>query len=538
MKEENKIKYFAYLRKSTEGDERQILSIDSQKDKIYEYFNDLDIVEILEEKHSAFKPYNRPVFAEMISRIQTGEAKGIIAWHPDRLSRNEIDASTITYFIRTGIISDLKFASYNFDNSPEGIMMLQLALSQSQYFSSKLGKDVKRGLEKRFKIGWAPNKVPEGYRTYLQENGFKIVIPDQERFDFIKKSFDLLLTGEHTISEVLNTLNNEWGFTTRKKGRKLGGKPMSRSAFYRIFSDPFYIGMIKLKDEERKGKHKPMLSPDEFNQVQKILGKYGKPRRRKYEFPYRGLIRCKNCNGLITADYKHQIIKSQQTMKTFVYYHCARRPGELACGQKPITQTEAERQIIKEIAKHQLNPKFLELALEIINNLSHEEEKNNEIIRERIKKTKKNLKDDIKSLTQMRCKNLLSDEEYLESKNDLVAQLSKLPETDKDVSINDEEVNDLTIKTFEFAFNGLNRFVNGSLDDKRVIFSNLFSECYMKDKKLLILVNKWFEPIKNYRYLLNDKIKCFEMRKTPINKGDEALIHTLSPALAVKRDSD
>ncbi len=73
---------------------------------------------------------------------------GIIAWHPDRLSRNEIDASTITYLVRTGVIHGLKFGSYNFDNSPEGIMMLQLALSQSQYFSSKLGKDVKRGLEK------------------------------------------------------------------------------------------------------------------------------------------------------------------------------------------------------------------------------------------------------------------------------------------------------------------------------------------------------------------------------------------------------
>ena len=55
-----KIKYFAYVRKSTEGDERQALSIDSQKDKVREFFSGLEIVDIMEEKHSAFTLYNRP----------------------------------------------------------------------------------------------------------------------------------------------------------------------------------------------------------------------------------------------------------------------------------------------------------------------------------------------------------------------------------------------------------------------------------------------------------------------------------------------
>lgn len=114
----DKIKYFAYARKSTEGEERQAISIESQKDKIKEFFSDLEIVQTFEERHSAFIPYNRPAFKEMIERIQNGEAQGIITWHPDRLSRNEIDAATITYMIRMGQIKDLKFGSYNFDNSP------------------------------------------------------------------------------------------------------------------------------------------------------------------------------------------------------------------------------------------------------------------------------------------------------------------------------------------------------------------------------------------------------------------------------------
>ena len=70
------MKYFAYVRKSTEGEERQALSISSQIDKAKEIFGNLNIVEVLEEKHSAFKPHQRPVFENMIKRIEKGEADG------------------------------------------------------------------------------------------------------------------------------------------------------------------------------------------------------------------------------------------------------------------------------------------------------------------------------------------------------------------------------------------------------------------------------------------------------------------------------
>src|SRR5258708_29418185 len=117
------LKYFGYVRKSTEGEERQALSIQAQKEKIEEFFGDVKIVKVYEERQSAFEPYKRPVFQKMLDRIRDGDAQGILAWHPDRLSRNEIDAGAITYMIRQGFIKDLKFGSYNFDNSPEGIWM-------------------------------------------------------------------------------------------------------------------------------------------------------------------------------------------------------------------------------------------------------------------------------------------------------------------------------------------------------------------------------------------------------------------------------
>src|SRR3989344_5763115 len=158
---ETEIKYFAYVRKSSEGQERQALSIPAQKEKVQKMFPGLDI-EFIEEEKSAFKP-GRPMFAQMIARMDKGEKVGLIAYHPDRLSRNEVDASSITYRVRKGGIADLKFATYHFENNPEGIWMLQMALSQSQYESAKKGRDVKRGLEMKAKMGWRPSGAPIGY---------------------------------------------------------------------------------------------------------------------------------------------------------------------------------------------------------------------------------------------------------------------------------------------------------------------------------------------------------------------------------------
>lgn len=81
MARDNKIKYFAYVRKSSEGEERQALSIPAQKDQIIKVFGHLDI-EFVEDRASAFKPFNRPAFADMLECIRKGERTGLIAWHP------------------------------------------------------------------------------------------------------------------------------------------------------------------------------------------------------------------------------------------------------------------------------------------------------------------------------------------------------------------------------------------------------------------------------------------------------------------------
>jgi len=118
MSKDNKAKhqtrnFFIYARKSTDSEDRQIRSINDQIAELKELAKKehLEIVDLLVEKQTAKKP-DRPVFAEMLKRIEAGEAMGILVWHPDCLARNSVDGGQIIYLVDTGIIIELKFPTF------------------------------------------------------------------------------------------------------------------------------------------------------------------------------------------------------------------------------------------------------------------------------------------------------------------------------------------------------------------------------------------------------------------------------------------
>jgi len=83
--------FVLYARKSTDSEERQVLSIDAQLSELREFANKerLSVLREFVESQTAKEP-GRPVFNEMMSLLEAGEADGIIAWHPDRLARSSI----------------------------------------------------------------------------------------------------------------------------------------------------------------------------------------------------------------------------------------------------------------------------------------------------------------------------------------------------------------------------------------------------------------------------------------------------------------
>lgn len=516
MKEKYAIKYFAYVRKSSEGQERQALSIPAQKEKLLQSFPDLDI-EFIEEEKSAFKPYNRAHLTQMLERIDRGERTGLIAYHPDRLSRNEIDASSITYRIRNGAIADLKFATYYFENNPEGIWMLQMALAQSQYDSAKKGRDVKRGLEMKAKMGWRPSGAPIGYRnTPLKEKGFKTIEKDPERFHLVRRMWDLMITGQYTVAEVWK-MSKEWGLTTVPH-RTIGGKTLTRSYVYKnIFQNPFYYGYFPYKEKEtgaivwQKGQHEPMIGEWEYNLVQQNIGRTNAPRpKTQKDMAFTGsLMRCAVCDSSITAEAK---VKRQKNgnVHHYVYYHCTRKKDP-NCTEKSIELKQLTSQVHKILEGVTISERFKSWAIKNLHEIRKVEAEDQSKILKRKHSELELVNEQLSGLLtrfsspQNANGELISNEEYQALKNRLLGRKNGLEAELVAQGKEKEQWLELSEKTFNFACYARIWFEKGDKKTKRAILACLGSNLVLKDQKININLHPFFLSIlENKKSLISE----------------------------------
>jgi len=320
------MKYFLYARKSTDDEERQILSIEAQLAELKEFANTekLEIAASFTEAKTAKEP-GRMKFGEMLSRIEAGEADGILSWHPDRLARNSIDGGKIIYLVDKNKIKSLKFPTFWFENTPQGKFMLNIAFGQSKYYIDNLSENVKRGLRQKLRRGEYPGKAPIGY---LHDRFKKTIHVDKTKAKLIKKLFEIYATGEYSL-KYLQSQFKDLGLISRR------GYPPSINMIQYILTQPFYYGVFKYNGEIYQGQFEPIITKKLFDKVQTVMQNRGKPhKKKKHDYIFtNGYIKCGTCGTCITAEKQ----------KGHIYYRCTKKKG--ACAEKYIREEELAQQL-------------------------------------------------------------------------------------------------------------------------------------------------------------------------------------------------
>jgi site-specific DNA recombinase len=536
------LRYLAYTRKSEMRQEYQLLSLPAQRESIERQFPDLNIVRWMEpESQSAFKP-GRPVFNKMMEMIERGEADAIVAYHPNRCARNEIDSARITYALR-GPLRDLKFCTYNFEGSAEGVMWLQFTMNQGQYESTKQGRDVRRGMKYKARGGERPGQVPHGYKKvpicdengeFIKNSKDKLITKtekDPERFELVKTMWRLLLYEGYTPAQIRKKANNEWGFTTRpirKKGSKReGGNPLGTSGIYRIFSNRFYAGQVKHNDEHYQGEHEAMITEEEYDFAQKLLGANGRPRTNKNEHPFGGIIKCGVCGCQIVAKPNVKLIKSTAKIKTYLHYRCTRKSVKRPCDQRKYTSVEVlNEQIDAELSKYEIIPEFRELALSILHRTHKVEVHDRTAIYKSQQKRRDEIQEQIDNLTGQLSRGIVEEDDYTRQRDLLKSQLVKIDQEMRGTEQRAENWVELTEKAFDFTTYARIRFrETQNLKEKGDILRTLGAEITLKDNQLTIVPNKWLAAIgKEYPSIYREYQKVRTNKKTPLQEMPSEII--------------
>jgi DNA invertase Pin-like site-specific DNA recombinase len=393
-------RYFLYARKSTDTEDKQVRSIEDQLAELREFAktNHLSIVETFVEKQTAKVP-GRPIFNELIKRIEQRHASGIIAWHPNRLSRNSVDTGYLVYMMDQDVLLEIRTPGQSFKNTPNDKFLLNLLCSQAKLENDNKAIDVKRAMRQKAKDGIYPLRAPVGY---LNDPLTRKIAVDPKTAPMIREMFERYAGGTSTLRD-LKAIFDPKGL------RSKSGTLIGLSGYQHILCNAFYHGIFCFADETYEGKHEPLVPKSLFDRVQATMRDRGKPRRTRREPRlYQAMFRCGECGCAITAEIQ----------KGYTYLRCTKKKG--TCRQPFLREENAIENVKRVIAEVAMPKHWIDWLEESFQSRRIEEQLHLQEQRDDLRATINAAQQRLDRLTRLYIDNMLSLHEYQRTKAQLI----------------------------------------------------------------------------------------------------------------------
>ena len=462
-KQTENLKFISYCRKSSESEDKQTLSIDSQKRELKKIIerDRLKNISTLWESKSAYK-IGREEFSNMLEALETGKANAILTFHLTRLARNSQDGGKIIYMMDEGIIQEIRTPEKIFKNTTDDKFLMQIHFAMAKKSSDDTSDFVKRDIKAKLLKGEYPSDVGIGYlnidndgkisgKQYTLEKQIelsKINRPlkriEQDPFiaPLVARLYEECATGRHTVEELRHKAY-EWGITGKRSNKKL-----SKSTIHGLLTNPLYYGAIRWKKriyepEElpEETSHEPIVSLELFNRVQEVLGLRNRPVGTKKFYSFSNLMKCGKCGGNISG----------LTVKGISYYRCMKCTG--------LSYTREDK-ILEQLGgyanKMTIDEDFYNIAIEEINKANEKELSGRDAIIKQQQRELKNCQARLDNLLRLKISpsnndgKLLDDNEFIEQKKEILAEMKLIKEKMSDTDQQSQNWFNNCVEYFDF----------------------------------------------------------------------------------------
>lgn len=430
---------FCYCRVSTDRQAIEGYSLEQQQKNCERLAKSkgLKIIENFVDEGETATVSTRRQFMRMLNECEKKTVSHVLVYHTDRFARNNFDHHFTKKLLERLGITLLSVTQPMIDDSPEGKLLDAVMAAINQFYSDDLSRKTMSGMYGRWETGWWICGAPHGYMNTNKDGKIskRAFTPEKQQYvetlgrppypieidpftaPYIKKAFELYATNNFSYYNL--------GQFLFEKGLKTSnGKPLAHSTIHQIITNPFYYGKMRWNNEERMGKHEPLIDEALFKHCQLIAAqkRHFILRQRKHDFLLRGVIFCNRCTQRYTAEW-HKL--NSVNADKIAYYHCAKRKP---CKSPYIEMNEMESMVEKELHKVKFSEEFIQALSDKVKDYLTTQGSRNSDAEQVLVKRRGELKKQKSELLSYLVNKVIDKDEFAEKKAELDLEITGINE--------------------------------------------------------------------------------------------------------------
>lgn len=488
--------FVIYARKSSEAEDRQMLSVSAQVAELTALAKSrgLVIAHVFEESQSA-RRVGRPLFNQMMSLVDKKKVSGILCWKLDRLARNAVDGGRVIDAFDRGVLTEVFVPGRIFRNTADDKFMVGLEFGMSKKYVDDLSDNVRRGNRAVLQSGRVTATVPIGYLKEapldrLHARGAGRTVKDPVRFPLVTELFKRFLTGAYTVPKLHAFARDTLGLRTQGTRRFPPG-PLSVSGLYTLLQNPFYAGFLTHAGEVYRGDHEPIVSKEDFDRIQALLRRADAPRPKTHDFVFRGLLRCGSCDRVVVGE-EHW---NRRYGIRYVYYRCGGRyvRGTSLCTEPYAREPEVERAIQATLERLEIPSPLLEWTLSELEVAATRVRLTEQAAILALEREREGKRRELERLLQLCTRGILSEGEYVNARMTVLADIERLTSEIEDPGRRQTAAHAELGKTLTLAASARSVFATGGTAERRELLGILAEKIVVASRETRMVLRRPYQ---------------------------------------------